>query len=89
MKLFSAGPRGRIRRAKAFLPGSGGAHPGTLDGRNAGCPRNADIVALRAFDDGQIVEIIAHVALNLFTNYVNIALDVPVDFPRVNFRRAA
>ena len=52
---------------------------------------DADIEALRAagFDDGQIVEIIAHVALNLFTNYVNIALDVPVDFPSVKFRRAA
>ena len=34
-------------------------------------------------DDGQIVEIMAHVALNLFTNYINVALDVPVDFPRV------
>ena len=52
---------------------------------------DADIAALRAagFDDGQIVEIIAHVALNLFTNYVNIALGVPVDFPAVKFRRAA
>jgi uncharacterized peroxidase-related enzyme len=52
---------------------------------------DADTEALRAagFDDGQIVEIIAHVALNLFTNYVNIALDVPVDFPSVKFRRAA
>jgi uncharacterized peroxidase-related enzyme len=52
---------------------------------------NADIEALRAagLDDGQIVEIIAHVALNLFTNYVNIALDIPVDFPSVKFRRAA
>jgi alkylhydroperoxidase family enzyme len=51
----------------------------------------ADIEALRAaaFDDGQIVEIIAHVALNVFTNYVNIALDVPVDFPGVKFPRAA
>jgi alkylhydroperoxidase family enzyme len=51
----------------------------------------ADFDALRAagFDDGQIVEIIAHVALNLFTNYVNIALDVPVDFPSVKFRRGA
>jgi hypothetical protein len=29
------------------------------------------------------------VALNLFTNYVNIALDVPVDFPAVALRRAA
>ena len=35
------------------------------------------------FDDGQVVEIIAHVALNLFTNYINVALNVPVDFPRV------
>jgi uncharacterized peroxidase-related enzyme len=52
---------------------------------------DADIETLRAagFDDGQIVEVIAHVALNLFTNYINIALDVPVDFPSVKFRRAA
>jgi alkylhydroperoxidase family enzyme len=41
------------------------------------------------FDDGEIVEIIAHVALNLFTNYINVALDVPVDFPSIKFRRAA
>jgi alkylhydroperoxidase family enzyme len=40
------------------------------------------------FDDGQIVELLAHVALNLFTNYVNIALDVPVDFPVVRARAA-
>jgi uncharacterized peroxidase-related enzyme len=46
---------------------------------------DADIAALRdaGFDDGDVVELIAHVALNLFTNYVNVALDVPVDFPRV------
>ena len=41
------------------------------------------------FDDGEVVEIIAHVALNLFTNYVNVALDVPVDFPGVKLTRAA
>jgi uncharacterized peroxidase-related enzyme len=52
---------------------------------------DADVQALRAtgFDGGEILEIIAHVALNLFTNYVNVALDVPVDFPSVKFRRAA
>jgi len=46
---------------------------------------DADVARLRAagFGDGQVVEIMAHVALNLFTNYVNGALDVPVDFPRV------
>ena len=35
------------------------------------------------WSDSQIAETIAQVALNLFTNYVNIALDVPVDFPAV------
>lgn len=44
-----------------------------------------DVAALRTagFNDEQIVEIMAHVALNLFTNYVNVAFDVPVDFPKV------
>ena len=44
-----------------------------------------DVARLRqaGFEDEQIVEILAHVALNLFTNYINVALDVPVDFPRV------
>lgn len=51
----------------------------------------ADVAALRqaGFDDGAIVEILAHVALNLFTNYVNVAFDVPVDFPEVELRRVA
>lgn len=46
---------------------------------------DSDVQRLRdnGFGDGQIVEIIAHVALNLFTNYINVALDVPVDFPKV------
>jgi uncharacterized peroxidase-related enzyme len=45
----------------------------------------ADITELRVagFDDQHIVEIVAHVALNLFTNYVNVAFAVPVDFPKV------
>ena len=47
-----------------------------------------DVAALRAagFDDEAIVEIMAHVALNLFTNYVNVAFKVPVDFPSVKLR---
>ena len=45
----------------------------------------ADVARLResGLRDEQIVEIIAHVALNLFTNYINVALDIPVDFPKV------
>lgn len=52
---------------------------------------DADVGDLRAagFDEEDVVEIIAHVALNLFTNYVNVALDVPVDFPVVRLTRAA
>jgi uncharacterized peroxidase-related enzyme len=52
---------------------------------------DADVQAVRdqGFGDEQIVETIAHVALNLFTNYVNVALGVPVDFPTVPLRRAA
>ncbi|MCO5091373.1 carboxymuconolactone decarboxylase family protein [Bosea sp. (in: a-proteobacteria)] len=51
----------------------------------------ADVEALRAagFDDEAVVEIMAHVALNLFTNYVNVAFAVPVDFPVVALSRAA
>ncbi|MGL4573215.1 MAG: carboxymuconolactone decarboxylase family protein [Burkholderiaceae bacterium] len=52
---------------------------------------DADIAALRSagVSDEAIVEIIAHVALNLFTNYVNVALNVPVDFPAVKLLKAA
>ena len=50
----------------------------------------ADVQALhdQGVNDEQIVEIVAHVALNLFTNYVNVALGVPVDFPSVKLRPA-
>lgn len=36
------------------------------------------------YDDGQIVEILAHVALNTLTNYVNTALATAIDFPKVS-----
>ena len=51
----------------------------------------SEVEALRAagFDDEAIVELLAHVALNLFTNYVNVAFAVPVDFPAVRLRKAA
>ena len=50
----------------------------------------SDVAALKAagFDDEGIVEIVAHIALNLFTNYVNVALNVPIDFPGVKLRPA-
>ncbi len=50
---------------------------------------DADVSALRqhGFDDQHIVEILAHVALNLFTNYVNVAFAVDLDFPVVKLLR--
>lgn len=42
-----------------------------------------EVGAMRAagFSDGALVEIVAHVALNVFANHVNIAFDVPLDTP--------
>lgn len=52
---------------------------------------DSDLAAVRAagFSDGEIAEIIAHVALNVFTNYFNIAADVEIDFPKVSSSEAA
>lgn len=50
-----------------------------------------DVRAVRAagYDDGQIVEIVLHVALNTLTNYVNEVAKTAVDFPAAAPRRAA
>lgn len=57
--------------------------------RNRGHVAEADIAAVKAagFDDAQVVEIVAHVALNTLTNYLNEVLGTEIDFPVV--RRAA
>lgn len=43
------------------------------------------VTAVRAagFSDGEIAEIITHVALNIFTNYFNNVAAVELDFPKV------
>lgn len=47
-----------------------------------------DVESLRkvGFSNDEIAEILAHVALNIFTNYTNVAFNVPVDFPKVQLR---
>ena len=35
------------------------------------------------FSDGEVTEIVAHVALNIFTNYFNEVAKTEIDFPRV------
>lgn len=44
---------------------------------------DGDVQALRqaGYDDGQIVEIIQHVALNTWTNYLNTVAGTVIDFP--------
>lgn len=48
-----------------------------------------DVSSLKraGFGDEEIAEILAHVALNIFTNYTNVAFDVPLDFPKVALRK--
>jgi len=41
------------------------------------------------FSDSEVAELVAHVALNIFTNHTNVALAVPVDFPQVPLIQAA
>ena len=52
---------------------------------------DADLQAVRAagFTDAQIVEIIAVVAENIFTNFVNIVAGTEIDFPVVHAAEAA
>lgn len=50
-----------------------------------------DVTTLRnaGFDDAAIIEIVANVALNVLTNYINNVVQTTVDFPRVELKRAA
>lgn len=51
---------------------------------------DAELHAVRAagFDDAAVVEIVAHVAANLFTNYFNHVAATTIDFPPVTTRDA-
>jgi uncharacterized peroxidase-related enzyme len=50
-----------------------------------------DVRAVRAagYTDGEIVEIVQHVALNTWTNYVNSVARTEIDFPVVTARKVA
>jgi uncharacterized peroxidase-related enzyme len=41
------------------------------------------------FSDGEVAEIVAHVALSVFTNYFNRVAQTEIDFPRVRARTVA
>lgn len=50
-----------------------------------GHPSDAELAAARqaGFSDGEIVEIVAITALNVFTNYLNRVAETDIDFPMV------
>ncbi|ESY84518.1 hypothetical protein X739_20310 [Mesorhizobium sp. LNHC220B00] len=79
-------------------------HGGSMDPKAAAAVRFAariaqsrghvaqdDIAAVRlaGYDDGEIVEIVQHVALNVWTNYINEVAQTEIDFPVVSARDAA
>ena len=49
-----------------------------------GVIEDADIAAVReaGFGDAEIAEVVAHVALNIFTNYFNNVAGTTIDFPK-------
>jgi uncharacterized peroxidase-related enzyme len=51
----------------------------------------ADLTTARdeGLSEGEIAEVLAHVALNVFTNYFNVATDVDIDFPKVSYAEVA
>lgn len=59
--------------------------------RNRGRVGDAALTDARAagLGDGEIVEVVAHVALNVFTNYLNNLVGTEVDFPLVAVDTAA
>jgi uncharacterized peroxidase-related enzyme len=50
-----------------------------------------DLRAVKAagYDDAQVIEIVQHVALNVWTNYINEVAKTDVDFPVISPRQAA
>jgi uncharacterized peroxidase-related enzyme len=52
---------------------------------------NQDFEAVKAagYTDAQVIEIVQHVALNTWTNYINSAAGTEIDFPVVTARKAA
>lgn len=51
---------------------------------------DVDLAEVRSagFSDGELVEIIANIAINIFTNYFNLIAETEVDFPIVDIEKA-
>lgn len=51
--------------------------------------RDLAAVKLAGYSDAQVIEIVLHVALNTWTNYINEVAKTDIDFPHVAARKAA
>lgn len=67
-----------LQLGKALVLGRGRLSEGTLD-----AVRSAGVT------DAEALEVVANVALNIFTNYFNLLADTDIDFPIVRARTAA
>ena len=59
--------------------------------RQRGHVSEDDVRAVKSagYDDAQLIEIVLHVALNTWTNYINVVAKTDIDFPVVTARKAA
>lgn len=59
--------------------------------RERGHVSEADLQAVKAagYDDAEVIEIVLHVAMNTWTNFINEVAKTDIDFPVVNARNAA
>lgn len=59
--------------------------------QNRGHIRAEDLQAVRSagYSDAEIIEIVLHVALNTWTNYINEVAQTDIDFPAVELRKAS
>ncbi len=52
---------------------------------------DADLQAVKSagYTDAEVIEIVQHVALNTWTNYINEVAQTDIDFPVVELRRSS
>ena len=90
----------RLDDAEMLANRRGGSHDASADAavrfavavaRSRGHVADAEVQALRAagFSDAQLIEIVQHVALNTWTNYINEVAATEIDFPAVDMKLAA
>ena len=60
-----------------------------VENRGGVSDEQVDSVRAAGFNDDEIIEIVAHIAINTFTNYFNRVAQTEIDFPVVNTNNVA